>query len=112
MPYTKGGRLAKDLREHELTMEKITGYRLKIVERAGEKLENILHKSNPWSGVDCNRDNCLLCTTKLRTEENKDQSSNKRSTNYQPWCESCRRKSWRKEKWRKTPGKRLVYTHI
>ena len=50
VPQTKGSKLAKSLREKELEMEKLSGWRFKIVERAGEKLENIFHQSNPWSG--------------------------------------------------------------
>ena len=43
IPRTRGGELAKQLREKELELEKLTGYRLKIVERAGKSLEKILH---------------------------------------------------------------------
>ena len=57
---TKGSILAKKLRENQLEMEKMTGRRMKIVERAGEKIEDILHQSNPWSGADCRRKGCLL----------------------------------------------------
>ena len=49
VPHTQGSKLAKALREEEEMMERITGYRLKIVERAGDSLEGLLHKSNPWS---------------------------------------------------------------
>ena len=31
----------------------MTGYRLKIVERGGTKLVDMLHKANPWAGQDC-----------------------------------------------------------
>ena len=68
VPYTQGSKLAKKLRENEERMEYLTGYRLKIVERAGMKRENILHKSNHWSGENCDRKRCLLCDTKLKTE--------------------------------------------
>lgn len=55
VPQTKGSRLAKMLREKEYEMEKLSGFRMKIVERAGEKLEDILCQSNPWAGIDCER---------------------------------------------------------
>ena len=77
VPYTKGSRLAKELRENEEIMEKLTGYRLKIVERSGMKLENVLHKSNPWAGEDCERVGCLLCHTKKVTGKNMNQSCSK-----------------------------------
>ena len=55
VPFTKGSRLAKDLREGELVMGELSGWMVKIVERGGRRLEHILHKSNPWSGEDCAR---------------------------------------------------------
>ena len=67
VPYTKGSKLAKKLRENEEAMEKVTGYRLKIVERSGIKIENLLTKSNPCSGEECSRVGCLLCKTKADT---------------------------------------------
>ena len=66
IPYTNGSLLAKKLREQETDMEKLTGYRLKVVERAGTKVENILPITNPWAGNDCLRKNCLPCETKSK----------------------------------------------
>ena len=77
VPYARGSRLAKKLRENEATMEKITGYRFKIVERSGTKLEHVLHQSNPWAGEDCGREACLLCQTKKATVKNTNQSCSK-----------------------------------
>ena len=57
-PYTPGGELAKRLRDVELDMEKSSGYKIKIVEEAGEKVLDILHSSNPWKGEDCGRERC------------------------------------------------------
>ena len=42
-----------------------TGWRIKIVERAGTKIMDILHKSDPWQGEDCERDKCSLCSMKI-----------------------------------------------
>ena len=42
VPYTHGSRLAKRLREAEMKLEELTGYRLKIVERGGRRLEDML----------------------------------------------------------------------
>ena len=41
VPYTHGSFLAKKLREAEFKLEDLTGYRLKVVERAGTTLEHI-----------------------------------------------------------------------
>ena len=64
VPYTVGGELARRLREAEAKLETLTGYRLKVVERSGTKLVDILTKSDPWQGADCGRKGCILCLTK------------------------------------------------
>ena len=56
VPYTKHSELANRLRENEEKMESMSGYRMKIVERGGSKLVDILHKANPWAGEDCQRE--------------------------------------------------------
>ena len=67
VPYTKGGELAKQLRQAEEELGMRTGYKIKIVERTGTKIEDILHKSDPWQGQDCERQGCLICLTKTKT---------------------------------------------
>ena len=52
-------------------------------------MEDILHKSDPWQGQDCLRENCLLCKTKEKTAKNKTQDCYKRSIVYQTWCMTC-----------------------
>jgi hypothetical protein len=59
IPFPTGSRLAKKLREAEEKLGSMTGYRLKLVEKAGDKLENMLTKSNPWQGLDCRRQGCF-----------------------------------------------------
>ena len=51
IPFTTGSKLAKDMREAEEKLGSMTGYRLKLVEKAGVKLEDLLTKSNPWQGL-------------------------------------------------------------
>ena len=67
VPYTLGSELAKRLRQAEEMIQDMTGYRLKIVESAGLKLQDALTKADPWQGMNCDRDGCLLCLTKTRT---------------------------------------------
>ena len=43
----------------------MTGYRLKVVKRAGAKLEDLLRASVPWRGEDCGRE---LCRKKEKKE--------------------------------------------
>lgn len=92
IPYTTGSKLAKSLREAEEKLGSLTGYRLKVVEKAGDKLEDLLTKSNPWQGMDCGRQNCLLCETKLKTDKNLSQDCHTRNLVYETWCMTCLRR--------------------
>ena len=92
VPFTAGSKLAKSLRDAEEKLGSITGYRLKIVEKAGDKLVDLLTKSNPWQGMDCGRDACLLCKTKLKTERNLTQDCHTRNLVYETCCMTCLKK--------------------
>ena len=63
VPYTRGSGLAKQVGDAEEKMESRTGYKIKIVERSGTTLMDILHKSKPWKGMDCGQEGCMLCWT-------------------------------------------------
>jgi hypothetical protein len=89
VPQTEHSLLAKRLRENEEEMVLATGYKFKIVERAGKSLTGMLAKSNPWSGDDCGRESCLLCHTKAVTGKNLSQSCSKRNIVYETWCSDC-----------------------
>jgi hypothetical protein len=56
VPYTVGSELAKRMRDAEEKLQEMTGYKLKIVERTGTKLVDILQKADPWQGQECGRD--------------------------------------------------------
>ena len=60
-----------------------------MVEKAGDKLEDLLTKSNPWQGMDCGRPMCLLCVTKHKTGKNLGQDCHTRNLVYETWCMSC-----------------------
>ena len=77
------------MREAEAKLETLTGYKLKVVERAGTKLVDILTKSDPWQGADCGREDCLLCLTKAATGKNKTQDCTRRNLVYETWCMNC-----------------------
>ena len=62
IPKTHGGELAMRLRQAEEEVSALTGDKVKIVERSGVMLKRILHKSNPWAGTKCDRDDCLVCS--------------------------------------------------
>ena len=77
------------LREAEDKLESLTGYRLKVVERTGAKLEDLLHTSDPWRGQDCGRELCMLCSTKEKTGKLRKQYCKKRSLVYEIWGMEC-----------------------
>ena len=68
----------------------MTGYRLKIVEKGGAKLVDLLHKANPWAGQDCGRVRCLLCKTKQREGKNNSQDCTRRNCVYETYCITCK----------------------
>ena len=51
MEQSKGGELAKRLKEVEKNANRIVGYRTKIEEGVGNKLKDLLTNSNPWRGT-------------------------------------------------------------
>ena len=77
------------MRDLEFELEKIIGHRLKIVERSGDKLEDLLTSSNPWKGKICERNDCMLCETKTRTSKNLEQECTKRNLVYETKCQTC-----------------------
>ena len=89
IPYTWDGMLAKRLRNTEETMEPLTNWKIKFVERAGTKVEEMLHKSNPWQGQDCQREKCMLDATKQKTGKLLEQSCTRRSVIYETSCNTC-----------------------
>ena len=93
VPFTRHSELATRLRENEEQMEKMTGYRMKIVERGGTKLVDILHKANPWAGEDCDRKGCLLCTTKRMEGKTNTQDCRKRNCVYETTCLTCKERA-------------------
>ena len=58
---TPNGILAKRLQKAENDISRLTGDRVKVVERGGTNIRRMLVKSNPWAGSLCGRDNCLPC---------------------------------------------------
>ena len=87
--HTHHSELAGDLRDTENKFEQMTDMRLKLVEKAGTKIGDILTDGDPWSGQNCTRIKCWLCATKLKTGKNLRQECNKRNLVYETYCMSC-----------------------
>ena len=81
---TFGGELAKRLQKEENKIAKMTNERVKVVERGGTTIKQILTKSNPWAAGFCSRAGCLMC-------ENGDGKQNCMEKNivYQISCLEC-----------------------
>ena len=113
VPFTVNSQLAKDMREKETMLEKLTGYIMKVVEKTGVKLERLLHKSDPWAGQDCLRQGCLLCTTKTATGKHLTQNCSARNVLYETWCQTCKeRDETNATEDGKDPTKVIVYKYI
>ena len=61
--YTAHSELANRIRTRLRKLEEVGQVKIKIVEKAGDKIVDLLHKSNPWSSEHCGRSDCLVCNT-------------------------------------------------
>ena len=92
IPHTRDSGLASIIRERENKLFEVTGDKVKVVEKAGQKLEHILAGKDPWRGKDCRRPNCLLCSTKVRTGKELNKDCSKRNITYEIKCLTCETK--------------------
>ena len=82
-----GGILIERLREVESEMAGLTGYRIRLVEKNGVKLENLLVKRDPYVGWDCERSDCTCC--KAKQGRNQRDNCNKQNVLYVARCYLC-----------------------
>ena len=68
-------------------------FKIKLVERAGNKIVDVLHKSNAWSMMDCERDDCLICST----ETSRKGTCRRRNVLYETFCITCKNEKEKKE---------------
>ena len=89
-------------------MKEMTGYQIKIVEKTGVKLVDMLHRANSWAGEECGRTRCLLCDTKKIEGKKNSQDCHKRNCVYQTYCRTCAERQDRKieEKFKEMGKKR------
>ena len=60
---TPGGTLAKELRQREEELNRHSDERVKIVEKGGLKIKDILGTKNPFKKSKCAQKDCPLCTS-------------------------------------------------
>ena len=82
---TKNGDLAKRLRGVEDRLAKITGYRVRVVERGGTQARHLLPYTNPWSDQVCGRQDCTTC----KQGDEKVQNCFRTNILYESVCQDC-----------------------
>ena len=85
---TPGGQLATMLKSEEDRMSPVFQKKIRIVEKSGTKLSDILTTSNPCSGENCYRKKCLLCIP----GEDEGTKCKTRSVVYTNTCLNCKAK--------------------
>ena len=68
-------------------MFKTTNTAIRVVERGGRKLKDVLGGGDPWEGARCERDGCLPC--KGRDEDRVGISCQKENVTYTIRCTEC-----------------------
>ena len=89
---TPGGVLAGEIRKREAELNKESGERIKVVERAGMKIKDILGSKNPLKKSTCTQKVCPLCTKSKHVEPNTEESRHPCNTNnvgYRWRCLKC-----------------------
>ena len=61
IPYTVKSELAKRVRNKLKMYEKISNLKVRVVEKTGQRIMDVLHKSNPWESNKCGREDCMIC---------------------------------------------------
>ena len=86
-PHTEFSQLAKRWRAKLEELEKVSNLKLKMVERTGEKLTDLLHKSNAWDDNYCKREDCIICNS--TSNESRKGLCKKRNVIYETYCVTC-----------------------
>ena len=60
--YTKNGELTADMKELTGRLAEVTGFVVKVVERAGSSLREQFPTTTLWEGSSCGREDCITCT--------------------------------------------------
>ena len=85
VPCTPNEELKK---KYEKEIKK-SGFEIKVIEKSGTKIKDILHKKVPFKKEQCGRDDCFVCTSDGREK----QICNKGNINYRISCaEGCEKK--------------------
>ena len=86
VPKTQDSGLARGLQEVELRLSAITKERVRVTERGGKSLLQLLHTNDPFAGAPCGRDTCIPCNN---SDKEKKENCDKRGIVYETFCRSC-----------------------
>ena len=86
VPKTQDGGLAKRLQEAEHRLAAITKERVRVVERGGKAVLQLLHTNNPFAGAPCGRDTCIPCNN---SDKEQKENCDKRGILYETFCTRC-----------------------
>jgi hypothetical protein len=86
VPPTPGGGLLRELKNREQELNKTNEYRIKIVEKGGRKVEDIMVNKNPFKAEKCTEKWCPLCSGKYGDLK---VACNTANTGYRWICKTC-----------------------
>ena len=87
VPITKGGTLAKEVRQREYELNKNSKIRIKIIESGGVQLKHFLVQKDPFPKSKCERKKCIIC--KSEESETMKFSCNSNNVGYRLQCDTC-----------------------
>ena len=100
VPATPEGELARRIQEGDDRMREGTGERrIKVVERGGETLREMLCRNNPWGNMKCERERCLSCE---HSKEGKGGACKRENVVYKIVCLECEKGGTKAEYWGET----------
>ena len=85
--HTPHGRLGKMFQDRKDRLGEVTGRRIKIEERTGSQLRQLLPNTNTWAGAKCPRDDCHTCNQ--GGEQKRKENCFKRNVLYEAVCGLC-----------------------
>ena len=89
VPPTPGGELAKRLKQRELELNSGHKMNIKILEKGGIKVKNILVKKDPFPALKCNESNCPFCIQSPQILTHEKQTCSAHNVGYRFQCQDC-----------------------
>ena len=93
MPHTPEGLLARMIQKEEDSFSTLHRCaRVKVVERGGTCLHDILGRKDPWARSNCGKPDCMVCCSKSRPKGAEDAPTDcrKESVCYRICCDRCK----------------------